>query len=66
MDIELTQEDQARIRDSSHSIQAASESLRDLDPRKIANLAGIRNCLRDADRTLRSALYNFRQRIKNK
>jgi hypothetical protein len=66
VEIELTQEDQARIRDSSHSIQAASESLRDMDPRKIANLARIRNCLRDADYALRSALYNFRQGVKNK
>ncbi len=66
MELDLTQEDLARIRDSSHSIQEASEALRHVDNRKITNLASIRNCLREADETLRSALRNFRQRIKNK
>ena len=64
MEVELTQEEQARILDSSHNIQAASESLRQVDPRKIANLEGIRKCLREADANLRKALRNFRERIK--
>jgi hypothetical protein len=66
VELELTQEDQARIRDSSHNIQAARQSLEHIDPRKISNLASIRKCLKDADQTLRTALRNFRERIKNK
>lgn len=66
MELELTQEDQARLRDSSHSIQAATEALSHVDSRKIAKLTSIRNCLREADETLRGALRNFRQRISNK
>jgi len=66
VELELTQEDQARIQDSSHNIQAASESLRHVDPSKITDLPAIRKCLRDADQTLRTALRSFRARIKSK
>lgn len=66
MEFELSQEDQARIRDSSHSIQSASESLSQIDDRKVAGLAAIRKCLRDADDTLRGALRTFRARLRNK
>ena len=56
MELELTQEDQARIKDSTHNIQAANESLKRVDPRKIPNIADIESCLTEADQTLRGLL----------
>ncbi len=56
MDLELTQEDRARLIDSTHKIQSVSDSLNHVDPRKIPDLDGIQRCLEDADKTLRVVL----------
>ena len=56
MDQELTQEERARITDTTHQIQSAQEALDPIDERKIPGLADIRSCLRSADKTLRGAL----------
>jgi hypothetical protein len=65
MELELTQEERARITDTTHKIQSAEEALTPIDPRKIPGLAEIRSCLHDADKTLRGVLRSFRQRVKN-
>ena len=63
MELELTQEELARITDTTHKIQSAEEALMPIDPQKIPGLADIRLCLRNADKTLRGVLRAFRQRI---
>ena len=63
MELELTQEDRARIIDSTHQIQAADETLTHVDPRKIPRSAEIRKCLRNADQTLRGVLRPIGKRI---
>ena len=63
MELELTQEDQARLVDSKHQLQSAEENLARVDPRKIPGLPGIRQCLRDSDKVLRAALRSVRERI---
>jgi hypothetical protein len=52
----LTQEERARITDSSHKIQSANDSLAHVDPAKIPDLDGIQECLENADQTLRGVL----------
>jgi hypothetical protein len=62
MELDFTQEDQARIIDSTHQIQSASNNLAQIDSRKVPNMASIRRCLQDADMTLRGALRSLRGR----
>ena len=54
--MELTQEDKARITDSTHKIQSANDTLAHVDPNKIPELDGIQECLENADKTLRGVL----------
>ena len=54
--MELTPEERARITDSKHMIQSVADSLTHVDPQKIAEFAGIEECLEDADESLRAAL----------
>ncbi len=54
--MELTQEDRARITDSTHKIQSANDALAHVDPKKIPNIDGIQECLENADKTLRGVL----------
>lgn len=63
MELELSQEDLARITDTTHKIQSAEEALTPIDPRKIPELAEIRACLQNADKTLRGVVRSFRQRV---
>jgi hypothetical protein len=63
MELELTKEDRARLTDTTHKIQSASETLNHVDPRKIPDMAGIRKCLHEADKTLRGVLRSMRQGI---
>ena len=65
MELELTQEDRARINDTTHKIQSADETLTHVDPRKIPGLAAIRKCLQNADKTLRGVMRSFRPRMRN-
>jgi hypothetical protein len=62
MEMELTQEERARITDTTHKIQSAEEALNPIDPRKIPGLAEIRSCLQNADKTLRGVLRSLRPR----
>jgi hypothetical protein len=62
--MELTQEEVARITDTTHKIQSAEEALTPIDARKIPGLDEIRSCLKNADKTLRGVLRSFRQRIR--
>ena len=52
----LTQEEKARITDSTHKIQSANHSLAHVDPEKIPGIDGIQECLESADKTLRGVL----------
>ncbi len=63
MNLDLTQEDRARLIDSTHNIQSATESLHHVDPRKVPDLDGIQKCLEDADKTLRLALRSRAKRL---
>lgn len=58
--MELTQEERARITDSTHKIQSVNESLAHVDPRKIPHIDGIQECLEHADKTLRGVLRSPR------
>ena len=52
----FTRLERAKITDSVLKIQSARVSLEDIDEKKIADLDQIQDCLRNADKTLRSAL----------
>ena len=52
----FTRLERAKITDSVLKIQSARVSLEDIDEKKIADLEEIQDCLRNADKTLRSAL----------
>jgi hypothetical protein len=54
--VELSQEDRSRIKDSSHNIQSANNSLAHVDAQKISDIADIQECLDKADKTLRGVL----------
>jgi hypothetical protein len=54
--VELTQEERARITDSTHKIQSANDSLAHVDPAKIPAIDEIQVCLENADKTLRGVL----------
>jgi hypothetical protein len=54
--MELTQEERARITDSTHKIQSANDSLAQVDPTKIPEIDEIQECLENADKTLRGVL----------
>ena len=52
----LTRVEKERINDSRMRIQTASTTLKEVDPKKVPELAEIRECLDNAERTLDSAL----------
>ena len=52
----FTRLERAKITDSVLKIQSARVSLEDIDENKIEDLGQIQDCLRNADKTLRSAL----------
>jgi hypothetical protein len=54
--VELTQEERARIIDSTHKIQSANQTLAAVDPKKIPDIDDIQDCLENADKTLRGVL----------
>jgi hypothetical protein len=54
--MELTQEERARITDSTHKIQSANDALAHVDPTKIPEIDEIQECLENADKTLRGVL----------
>jgi hypothetical protein len=54
--LELTQEDRARIADSKHKIQSVTNNLHHVDPGKIPGLDEIQDCLESADETLKGVL----------
>jgi hypothetical protein len=54
--VELTQEDRARITDSTHKLQSVNQSLAQVDPEKIPDIDEIQECLENADKTLRGVL----------
>jgi hypothetical protein len=58
--VQLTQEERARITDSTHKIQSANDSLTHVDPKKIPDIDGIQECLENADKTLRGVLRSPR------
>jgi hypothetical protein len=63
--VELTQEERARITDSTHKIQSANHSLAHVDPSKIPAIDGIHECLENADKTLRGVLRSPQPRSIN-
>ncbi len=54
--MQLTRVEREKITDTVLKIQSASSVLEDFDGRKIPEVEGVQNCLKDADKTLRSAL----------
>ena len=54
--MELTQEEKARITDSTHKIQSANDALAHVDPKKIPEIHEIQECLEDSDNALRRVL----------
>jgi hypothetical protein len=58
----LSKEERARVTDTKHNIQAATDALSRVDPRKIPNLEQIEDCLEDADKTLRGVLETSRSK----
>ena len=52
----FTRVERAKITDSVLKIQSARASLEDIDEKKISDLEEIQDCLRTADKSLRSAL----------
>jgi hypothetical protein len=63
--MKLTRVEQERISDSRLKIQAVAESLKHLDPAKVEDFEGIRNCLDDANRNLGAALRSSRSEEPN-
>ena len=54
----FTRLERAKITDSVLKIQSARVSLEDIDEKKIADLEEIQDCLRNADKSLRTALWH--------
>ena len=52
----LTRLERERINDSRLKIQAITETLHNVDARKVPDMDAIQECLADAERTLRGAL----------
>ena len=52
----LSPVERERIQDSKRKIQSITNSLQHVDPKKIANLEAIQDCLQDAEITLDGAL----------
>ena len=52
----LTRTEREQIQDTKLKLQSAAHTLRDVDPKKIADFADIQECLQDADDSLRDAL----------
>ena len=54
--MQLTQEERARIKDSTHKIQSANDTLGRVDPAKIPEIEQIQDCLEDSDKALKRVL----------
>ena len=54
--MQLTQEERARIKDSTNKIQSVNDSLAHVDPAKIPEIEQIQECLEDSDKVLRRVL----------
>jgi hypothetical protein len=54
--MQLTHEERARIKDSTHKIQSANNSLAHVDPGKIPEIEQIQECLEDSDKALKRVL----------
>jgi hypothetical protein len=54
--MQLSQEERARIKDSTHKIQSVNDSLAHVDPAKIPEIEEIKDCLQDSDKALRRVL----------
>ena len=54
--MQLTQEERARIKDSTHKIQSVNASLGHVDAAKIPEIEQIQDCLEDSDKALRRVL----------
>jgi hypothetical protein len=61
--MQLTNEERARITDSTHKIQSANQTLAEIDPKKIPDIEGIQDCLTNADKTLRGVLRSNPTRV---
>jgi hypothetical protein len=64
--MELTQEERARITDSTHKIQSANDALAHVDPSKIPEINEIQDCLEDSDKALRRVLRSAGARPETK
>ena len=53
---ELTKEERARITDTRHNVQAATDALSGVDRKKVPNIEAIEECLEGAEATLRDLL----------
>jgi hypothetical protein len=54
----LTRAEKERLTDSQMKIQSVNNSLKQVDPEKIPDFAGIQDCLEDAQRSLEEALHS--------
>ena len=54
--MKLTQAEKERITDSQMKLQSVANSLRHVDPKKLADFEDIQECLEDADKSLGGAL----------
>ena len=54
--MELSKSERAKITDTVHSVQSAQASLASIDQTKLPEVDEIRNCLKEADKSLRYAL----------
>ena len=52
----LTRVDKERIRDSRIKLQSVANSLKQVSPKQISDIDEIQDCLRDAEKSLKSAL----------
>ena len=52
----LTEEERARLNDSKHKIQSVANSLTHVDPSKVPGFDEIKECLENADDSLKEAL----------
>jgi hypothetical protein len=52
----LSRVEREKITDTVLKIQSASSTLEEFDDTKIPEVEGVQNCLKDADKTLRTAL----------
>jgi len=52
----LTRTDKERITDSRMKLQSVANSLKQINPARISDLDEIQDCLRDAEKSLKTAL----------